>query len=105
MAERIMYVQLKTGHNTDTGPAWISRVRFSKSWQTAYFKGRTLQRWRSFDGNFVDVDTDEEFWLSGPKRDRSDARYGRGLPEVDPDVADEYQAFLDGAALPGRENG
>ncbi|MFJ3957251.1 hypothetical protein [Arthrobacter sp. NPDC090010] len=105
MAERIMYVQLKTGFNTDAGPAWISRVRFSKTWRTAYFQGRTLRRWNSFDGNFVDVDTDEEFWLSGPKRDRSDARYGRGVPSVDEDVQQEYAAFLNGAALPGRQRG
>lgn len=39
-----MYVQLKTGYNTDRGPAWISVVPFSKSWRTAYFHGRTLHR-------------------------------------------------------------
>ncbi len=33
MPERIMYVQLKTGHPLDAGPAWISRVRFTKTWK------------------------------------------------------------------------
>jgi hypothetical protein len=31
MPERIMYVQLKTGYDTDRGPAWITRLRFFKS--------------------------------------------------------------------------
>jgi hypothetical protein len=35
MAERIMYLQVKTGYNTDRGPAWIARVRFTRSWRTA----------------------------------------------------------------------
>ncbi|WP_254678361.1 hypothetical protein [Curtobacterium sp. SGAir0471] len=72
MPERITYVQLKTGHALDAGPAWISRVRFTKTWKTAYFHGRTLAREQSWDANFRDVDTDEWFWLSGPKRDRTD---------------------------------
>ena len=106
MPSRIMYVQLKTGYDTDRGPAWIARVRFSKSWQTAYVRERTLRR-RSgtAEANFVDVDTGEEFWISGPKRDQTDGRYSNARPHVDDDVRDEYQAFLDGAALPGRENG
>ncbi|NJC69628.1 hypothetical protein HC031_07835 [Planosporangium thailandense] len=80
MAERVMFVQLKTGHDTDKGPAWISRVRFTKSWQTAY-------------------------WLSGPHRDRADTRYSNIRPQIDDDVRDLYEAFLSGATLPGRERG
>ncbi|MGN7192516.1 hypothetical protein [Curtobacterium sp. MCBA15_004] len=105
MPDRIMYVQLKTGHPTDAGPAWISLVRFTKTWRTASFHGRTLAREQGFDANFRDVETDEWFWLSGPKRDRTDARYGRGAPTVDEDARADYEAFLDGAPLPGREHG
>jgi hypothetical protein len=59
--EWIMYVQIQTGYNTDRGPAWISRVRFSKTWRTAYWRSRTLARGQAFDSNFYDVDTREEF--------------------------------------------
>ncbi|MBT2555614.1 hypothetical protein [Arthrobacter sp. ISL-5] len=102
-----MYIQLKTGYNTDRGPAWIARLRFFKSWQTAYFRGRTLARGYPYggDSNFYDVDTGEEFWISGPKRDRADARYSSQQPEIDEDARAEYEAFLNGAPLPGRENG
>ena len=87
MADRIMYIQLKTGYDTDKGPSWISRVRFSKTWQTAYFHGRTLRRSPGLnDANFYDVDTQEEFWISGPKRDRTDGRYSGAPPEVDDDA-------------------
>ncbi len=101
-----MYLQLKTGHDTDRGPAWIARVRFSKTWNTAYVHGRTLRRAAGmFDANFYDVDTLEEFWLSGPKRDQTDGRYSSARPTVDEDVKQDYEAFLSGRALPGRENG
>ena len=75
-----MYVQLKTGYDIDRGPSWIARVRFSKTWATAYVHGRTLRRWPGlFDANFFDVETLEEFWLSGPKRDGLTAALGRAV--------------------------
>ncbi|MFG2493385.1 hypothetical protein ACGFSD_20375 [Streptomyces caniferus] len=106
MPRRITFVQLKTGYDTDRGPSWIGWVNFSKTWSTAYFHGRTLRRGEGmFDANFYDVETGEEFWVSGPKRDRTDTRYGPSDPEIESDAADAYRAFLDGAPLPGRENG
>ncbi|MCT2543207.1 hypothetical protein [Streptomyces atratus] len=106
MPRRLMFVQLKTGYNTDRGPSWIGWVDFSKTWSTGYFHGRTLRRAGSMsDANFYDVQTDEEFWVSGPKRDRTDTRYGPSAPEIDPEAAEAYRAFLEGAPLPGRENG
>ena len=105
-----MYVQLKTGYPLDRGPAWITRVGFSKSWRTAYVHGRTLRRttgsaYANHDSNFYDVASEEEFWISGPKRDRTDGRYSSQQPEVEPDVRAEYDAFLAGTPLPGRERG
>ncbi|MFF3847190.1 hypothetical protein [Streptomyces sp. NPDC002328] len=108
MPRRIMFVQLKTGYDTDRGPSWIGWVDFSKSWKTARFQGRTLRRATGlglFDANFYDTETDEAFWISGPKRDRSDTRYGPEVPTVEADAADAYRAFLHGAPLPGREDG
>ena len=105
MAERVMFVQLKTGHDTDQGPAWISCVRFTRSWQTAHWHGKTLRRQTGmFDANFYDIDTHEEYWLSGPHRDQGDTRYSNVRPEIDADVGAIYEAFLAGAPLPGREN-
>ena len=99
-----MFVQLKSGHQTDRGPAWICWVDFNSTWKTARFHGRELRRSQGIDANFYDVDTREWFWLSGPKRDRTDFRYGPGRPQVDEDARDSYEAFLDGAPLPGRDS-
>jgi hypothetical protein len=100
-----MFVQQKTGYNTDQGPAWIGWVDFNRSWKTARVHGRELRREQGIDSNFVDVESGDEFWLSGPKRDRTDARFGPRATDVDEDARDVYEAFLRGAPLPGRERG
>lgn len=100
-----MFVQLKSGYDTDRGPSWIGWVEFNRSWKTARFHGRKLRRFQGPDANFYDVENHEWFWISGPKRDRTDLRYGGGSPSVDQDAATTYRAFLDGGALPGRERG
>ena len=99
-----MFVQLKTGHDIDRGPCWISRVRFSKTYGTAYWHGRTLRRCADlFDANFLDVETEEEYWLSGPHRYRRATRYGSVVPVVDAGARSDYERFLAGEPLPGRE--
>jgi hypothetical protein len=106
MAERVMFIQLKTGHDIDQGPTWISSVRFNKTWNTAYWHGRRLHRRPGmFDANFYDVETGEKFWVSGPHRDGRDVRYSGVQPTVDDDIREAYEAFRDGAPLPGREKG
>ena len=47
--------------------------------------------------HFYDVDTDEDFWVSGPKRDQTDARFGAGRPTIEEDARAPYEAFIDGA--------
>jgi len=106
VADRVMFVQLKSGYGTDMGPAWISVVHFTKTWKTAYWHGKTLRRRTgTFDANFHDVETGQSYWLSGPHRDQSDVRYSTVRPQIDEDARKPYEAFLRGAALPGREHG
>jgi hypothetical protein len=61
---RIMYVELKSGHSGN-GPAWISRVRLSKTKCSVFFRDKELLR--TGRGNYIDVATREEYWISGPK--------------------------------------
>jgi hypothetical protein len=106
MPRRIMFVHVKTGYDTDRGPSWIGWVDFSKSWNTAYFRGRAMRRAGGMsDANFYDVETGEEFWIPGPKRDRTDTRYGPGHPEVEPEAARAYRAFLGGCGPAGARGG
>lgn len=106
MSNRVMFVQLKSGHKTDKGPAWISVVRFNRSWRTATWHGKTLRRATGMlDANFYDVETTEQYWISGPHRDRRDTRYSSIRPTIDDDAREAYEAFLNGESLPGREKG
>jgi hypothetical protein len=50
----------------------------------------TLRRWNSFNGNHVDVDTDEEYWVSGPRRDSN------APVHIDDDARAEYDALVAG---------
>lgn len=69
------------------------------------FHGLALQRRQGYDGNLSEVATGDEWWISGPKRDRTDARYRNQQPTVDEDARVAYEAFLHGEALPGRADG
>jgi len=85
---RIMYVEDK-----ETGEAWIGRVRFSRTGNTAYYKDRTLRRLvrGGICGNFYDPQTAHEYWISGCKKNGQDRHYAEPGPvSIDADVADEY---------------
>src|SRR5215218_8972058 len=89
---RIMYIELKSGYS-DNGPASISRITFSKTGRTVYFQGKQLQSsgGQGVQGNYRDVETREEYWVSGPKRDGTDRHSaGGGIVKIDEDVAEEY---------------
>lgn len=90
---RVLYIEKKSGH-ADDGPAWIGRVRFSKSGSTLYYRDlklRTLAG-RGIGANYFDVETREQCWVSGVKKDGSDRHWAGGEPvHVDEDVAEEYR--------------
>lgn len=88
---RIMYIESKAGGLT--GPARIGRVSFSKTGSTLYYGGRSFRSLKGagFKSNYYDVETGEEYWISGPKKDGSDRLYGERVPvEIDDDVREEY---------------
>jgi hypothetical protein len=91
MKSRIMYIEKKAGGLT--GPARIGRVTFSKTGKTLYYRGRTFQslKGRGFKSNFYDIETREDYWISGPRKDGADRLYGeREAVEIDADVEREY---------------
>src|SRR6266852_6899894 len=79
---RIMYIENKSSENTSVpglvGVARIGRVTFSKTGRTIYYKGKSLQRLNGtgFKANFYDIESGEEYWISGPKKNGADGLYG-----------------------------
>src|SRR4051812_38525208 len=91
MRSRIMYIESK-GDDL-IGPARIGRVSFSKTGRTLYYSGKTFQSLKGtgFKANYYDVETGEEYWITGPRRDGADRLYGERVPvEIDEDVREEY---------------
>ena len=88
-----MYIELKThsGGHDDNGPAWISRVTFSKSSSTVYWHGKSLRKGGFGCGNHLDVETGDVYWISGPKKNGHDRYPWAGEKTmIDEDVREEY---------------
>ena len=93
MKPRIMYIELKThrGGHDDSGPAWIGRVTFSDTGKTLYYRGRAFRRHRCVCGNFRDIETDDDYWISGPKKNGQDQySWAGGRVAIDEDAREEY---------------
>jgi hypothetical protein len=65
----LKYIELKSGFN-DNGPAWIARVKISKSGRTIYFNGMALKRavGGMISGNYYNMDSGDEYWITGVKK-------------------------------------
>jgi hypothetical protein len=86
----LMYIELKTGYS-DNGPAWIGKVKYSKSGQTVYFNNKGFKRFQGINSNFYDIETGEEYWISGVKKNGEDRHWaGNGKIMIDRKVIDEY---------------
>ena len=88
---RIMYIERKAGGLT--GPARIGRVSYSKTGSTIYYRGQEFRSLKGsgFKANYYEVETGDEYWISGPRRDGADALYATNVRTViDDDVREEY---------------
>lgn len=100
MAEELRYIELKTGYSDD-GPAWIGYVKSSKSGRTVYFNDRAFQPLRGGRGSYYDVESGEEYWISGVKK-RGSNRHpcGRGKIKVDRRAVDTLLSLKGWQELP-----
>ena len=93
MEPRILYVERKTGANQ----AWIGRVSFSKTGRTLYYRGMSFRSLggSGISGNYRELESREEYWISGCKRDGGDRLFGSRLPVmIDEDVREEYWTLV-----------
>lgn len=89
---RILYIECKTGGH-DRGEAFIGRAVFSKTGKTIRYRDLELKPLggRGVSGNYFDVETGFEYWVSAPKKKGQDRHSAGGGPvRIDEDVADEY---------------
>lgn len=97
LKSRIMYIEYKGGGILGDGR--IGRVYFSKSGKSLYYGDKRFSslKGNGYKSNYYDVDTGEEYWISGFKKNQSDKLYGgnKGV-EIDDDVKEEYLDIING---------
>jgi hypothetical protein len=104
---RIMYIEYKGGGFREDqfgnvilggstglhGSARIGRVTFSRTGATLHYRGQSFQSLKGygFKANYCDIESGEQYWISGPRRDGADRLYKSNWPvEIDDDVREEY---------------
>jgi hypothetical protein len=100
MRRRLRYIELKTGYG-ENGPASIGWVSLSKTGRTLYYRDLTLERVAAGGdlGHHRDVQTGDEYWVSGIKRNRRDRRWVDSENVViDEDAREEYERAIGGRA-------
>lgn len=90
LKRRLMYVENKSG-DIDGVAARVGWVTFSKTGQSVYYRGRTLQKANGIAGNFRDIGSGEEYWISGIKKRGSNVHWAEHVPVlIDDDAREEY---------------
>ncbi len=99
-----MYIENKSeGHN---GSAWIGYTEFSKSGQTVYFDNKALKKLKTtgISGNHFDIETGEEYWISGIKKNGEDRhKFGGGKVMLDKDCVEEYLNLIKADSIDERK--
>ena len=105
MRTEIKYLELKSGFS-DNGPAWIGMVSFSKSGKTIYFDGKAFQSLNGtgISANYFDLESGNEYWISGVKKDMSDRhKFGGGKISVEKRILNDYLKIIGKSELPKSE--
>jgi hypothetical protein len=104
---RIMYIEGKGGGFVDFGnyggeiskggglhgAARIGQVTFSRTGATLHYGGKSFRSLKGsgFKANYFCVETGEQYWISGPRRDGTDRLYKSDWQvEIDENVREEY---------------
>ena len=96
----LMYIELKTGY-ADNGPAWIGFVMTSKTGKTIYFNDHAFQKCSSCNANYYDVESGEEYWISGVKKRESNRHWaGSGKIMIDSRAVAPYLELIGERTLP-----
>ena len=102
MRTEIKYIELKSGFS-DNGYAWIGLVSFSKSGKTIYFDGKAFQSLNGMgiNGNYFEIESGDEYWISGVKKDMTDRhKFGGGKIFVEKRISSDYLKIVGKSELP-----
>lgn len=102
MKRSLIYVELKTGYG-HSGPAWIGFAGYSKSGATVYFDGKAFKslRGEGITANYYEVESDDEYWISGVKKNGQDRHWaGGGDIEIDETAIGPYLSAMGLSKLP-----
>lgn len=87
---RVMWIELKTGHGL-AGRARIGWVKVREKGKRLDYGEQSFRTLRGggFKSNYYDIETGEEYWISGCKKKGGDALYATDV-EIDVDALEEY---------------
>ena len=99
MKTEIRYIELKTGYS-DNGPAWIGKVKVSRTGTTVYFNDKAFKRCIGISGNYRDAETGDEYWISGVKKDGTERHWaGNGKIGLQRAIVAEYLKLTGQSAI------
>ena len=89
MKSRIMFIE--PGGGLGAYNARIGLVSFSKTGKTIKYGKQEFQSLKGmgYKCNYYDLETGEEYWISGPKKNGEDALYPLDI-EIDEEIREEY---------------
>ena len=87
--KRVMWIEDKT--EGLVGPARIGWVEVHNGGKKLIYGEQVFRslRGRGFKANFIDVATNDEYWITGCRKDGMNALYNTSV-EVDEDALEEY---------------
>ncbi len=89
---RVMYIE-----NKNDGEARVGWVTFSKTGRTVYYKDKVLKHLKrgGISGNHYCEETNDEYWISGVKKDMSDRhKFGGGKIFVEKRILEDYLQII-----------
>ena len=86
---RVMWIEDKSGGLA--GPARIGWVEVLKRGKKLVYGDQVFRtlRGQGYKANYYDVDTGDEYWISGCRKDGADALYNTDVT-IDKDALEEY---------------
>ena len=102
MKDKLIYVELKSGE-ANCGLAWISIAGASKTGATIYSNGKAFKSLKGsgIGANYFDIQTGEEYWISGIKKNNQDRhRAGGGDILIDKSAVKHYLKVTGFSSLP-----